>query len=350
VKDNQPLVLILCGGQSLRLWPLSEYKSKNFLDIFGFSPLEFTVKRFLKITSAENIFLITSCKEKNTISKLKLVRKENIFCEPQSKNTAAAILLSIFYLKDKFAQDKVLVISPVDHLIKEEGQFYAALKNAIKVSENGWICTLGIKPAQPTPNFGYIQVEKEISRGVFSIKGFVEKPTRLQAQELIQRGDSFYNSGMFISPLSLLDREYKKYYPYYIDFVKVLKRVSCVTEKNLSFLYRKLEDVPFDKAIMEKTLRVRLIKGDFFWRDFGSWYAIYEALAKDSRANVKKGNVFMHNSENNLVYVDDRKKKVLVAGLKNIFFIDTGNFVLLTHRHYLDNFKLALKDFKTKTK
>ena len=46
---NKPLVLIMCGGQSLRLWPLSQYKSKNFIDIFGFSPLELTIKRYLKI-------------------------------------------------------------------------------------------------------------------------------------------------------------------------------------------------------------------------------------------------------------------------------------------------------------
>jgi len=58
MPDNKPLVLILCGGRSLRLWPLSEKVSKNFLDIFGFSPLELTIKRFLKITTLDNIFLV----------------------------------------------------------------------------------------------------------------------------------------------------------------------------------------------------------------------------------------------------------------------------------------------------
>jgi mannose-1-phosphate guanylyltransferase len=350
VKNNEPLVLILCGGQSLRLWPLSEYKSKNFLDIFGFSPLEFTIKRFLKIAPPENIFLVTNCREKGLISKLNLVKKENIFCEPQSKNTAAAILLSLFYLKEKFAQDKVLIISPVDHLIKQEKQFYSAVNNAVKVSEGGWICTLGLKPIQPTPSFGYIQIEKEIAKGVFSIKRFVEKPTRLQAQEFIRQGDSFYNSGMFISPLSLLDREYKKYYPHYVDFVNIFRKTSCPAEKNINFIYKKIENIPFDRAIMEKTVRMRLIKGEFFWRDFGNWHAIYEVLNKDNSGNVRKGNVFIYNAENNLAYLDDKKKKVLIMGLKDIFFVDTGKFVLLTHRHYLDNLKSALKEFKAKAK
>jgi mannose-1-phosphate guanylyltransferase len=349
-SDSKPLVLILCGGRSLRLWPLSEYKSKNFLDIFGFSPLEFTIKRFLKVTTAENIFLIANEKEKNALAKLKLVRKENIFFEPQSRNTAAAILLSLFYLKNRIAHDKVLIISPVDHLIKKEKAFYDTLRTAIKVARGGWISTLGIKPQQPTPNFGYIQIDKKIDNNVFSIKKFVEKPTRLEAGELIRKGDSFYNSGIFIASLLTLDKEYKKYSNDYEKFSDIFKRVSCPPQTIIKTIYQKIEDMPFDKAIMEKTKKARLIKGDFFWRDFGSWHAIYEALDKDKNANVKKGNIFAYNSSNNLVYLDDFKKKALVMGLRDVFFVDMGKFVLLAHRHYLDNLKPALKEFKTKVK
>ena len=71
MKKNKPVVLILCGGQSLRLWPLSKYKSKNFLDVFGFSPLELTIRRFLKITSPENVFLVANQKEKKRINEIK---------------------------------------------------------------------------------------------------------------------------------------------------------------------------------------------------------------------------------------------------------------------------------------
>ncbi|MDP2922314.1 MAG: sugar phosphate nucleotidyltransferase [Candidatus Omnitrophota bacterium] len=350
MKNNEPLVLILCGGRSLRLWPLSEYKSKNFLDIFGFSPLELTIRRFSKITSSNNIFLITNCKEKNALIKLKLIKKENIFCEPESKNTAAAILLALFYLRKKFSQDKPLIISPVDHLIKNEEYFYSAVKKSLAVSKNGWICTLGIKPTQATPNFGYIQVDKEVEKDVFSIKRFVEKPTRPQAQELIRKGDSFYNSGMFISSIHILDKEYKKHYSYYNIFFDAFRRIKHPCDKNVSYIYKKLEDIPFDKAIMEKTAKIRLIRANFFWRDFGSWHSIYEVLPKDASGNVKRGKAFIYNGENNFIYLDDLKKKVLLLGLKDIFFIDTDDYTLLAHRHYLDNLKLALKEFKKKVK
>lgn len=346
--QENPVILILCGGQSLRLWPLCECKSKNFLDIFGFSPLELTIKRFLKITPASNIFLVANEKEKNALSKVKLIKKENIFFEPESRNTAAAIMLSLANFKQKFPSDKVLVISPVDHLIKQEKAFYDAIKKAVSEAKDGWISTLGIEPDLPTPNLGYIQIESQIKKDVFSIKKFVEKPTRLEAEELIRRGNSFYNSGMFIAAISTLDKEYKKYYSSYNDFLGIYVKGSY--KKNLRNLYKKIQELPFDKEIMEKTKNIRLVKARFSWKDFGTWHAIYESLPKDSSGNVKKGKVFIHNGANNLVYLNNPNKKVLVVGLEDIFFIDTDKFTLLANRRNLDNLKSALKEFKGKRK
>ncbi|MFA6280922.1 MAG: sugar phosphate nucleotidyltransferase [Candidatus Omnitrophota bacterium] len=343
--QNKPIVLIMCGGRSLRLWPLSEYKSKNFIDIFGFSPLEFTVKRFLKITPQENIFLVANTSEKSALTKLKLVKKENIFFEPDSKNTSAAILFSLFSLKKRFPQDKVLIISPVDHLIKEENNFYNAINTAVNVAKDGWIATLGIEPTHPTPNFGYIQAGEKVGENIFSIKKFVEKPTLLEAGELIRKDNAFYNSGMFIVSFSTLDQEYKKYSRSYDIFANVFKRGGNF--KDIRAAYKKIEDIPFDKAIMEHTKKARLVKAKFFWKDFGSWHAIYEVLPKDKNGNVKKGNIFTHNANKNLIYLNDPKKKVLVMGLEDVFFIDTGKFTLLAHRNCLDNLKAALKEFKT---
>jgi mannose-1-phosphate guanylyltransferase len=346
MKNDKPVVLIMCGGRSLRLWPLSEYKSKNFLDIFGFSPLELTIKRFLKITPIENIFLVANYKEKNDLARLKGIKKNNIFLEPESKNTAAAVLLFLFGLKRQEIGDGALIISPVDHLIKEEKHFYAALNTSLAVARDGWICTLGIKPTQPTPNYGYIQAGEALNNGIFSIKRFIEKPTRMMAAELIRKGDSFYNSGMFIASTATLDKEYKKYYPYYQEFAHTFEKSSNFLDKNIKTLYRKIEDIPFDKVIMERTKKGRLIKGTFYWKDFGSWHAIYDVLPKDKNGNVKRGNAFVYNGENNLAYLDNTKKKILIMGLEGIVFVDTEKYTLLTHRNQLDDLKSALKEMK----
>ncbi|MBU2266225.1 MAG: hypothetical protein KJ977_04215, partial [Candidatus Omnitrophica bacterium] len=267
MNSKKPLVLILCGGRSLRLWPLSQYKSKNFLDVFGFSPLELTIKRFLKITSRENIFLVANQNEKKELLRLKSVKKTNIIFEPASRNTAAAILLSLLKL-EKYSSGNI-IISPVDHLISKENEFYKALNQALLAADRGFVCTLGVKPKQPTPNFGYIQV-KPAKHGIYPIKRFIEKPNLKRAKRLIAAGNCFYNSGIFIASLNTLIGEYKKYYSGYNFFLNSFKK------NKISALYKKIDNIPFDRAIMEKTKKGALARANFSWKDFGSWDTVYQ--------------------------------------------------------------------------
>ncbi|MBU1122583.1 MAG: hypothetical protein KKF54_07845 [Candidatus Omnitrophica bacterium] len=345
MKSNEPIVLILCGGQSLRLWPLSEYRSKNFLDVFGFSPLELTIKRFLKVTSRENIFLAANKGEAFALYKLGQIKKENIIFEPESKNTAPAVLLSLFYLKKRFPLESKVVISPVDHLIDEETHFYSVLKKALALACRGGICTLGIVPTQPTSNFGYIQAGKEISKDVFSVKKFLEKPSLSCAKNLIKKGSVYYNSGIFISTLEVLDNEFRKYYGFYDAFSKVLDK-AIPSGRKLDQLYKRIDKIPFDKAIMEKTKRARVVKGSFKWKDFGNWNAVYEVLSKRKNNNVKKGKVFVKEGKNNLIYVNGAGKEVLVMGINDVVFIDTPKYALLADRQSLEHLKSALKELK----
>jgi len=340
MAKDKPLVLIMCGGQSLRLWPLSEYKSKNFLDIFGFSPLEFTIKRFLKVTSKDNIYLVANSSEKKDLEKLRLIKKGNIFYEPKSKNTAAAILLSLFYLKKKLKQDRTIIISPIDHFIQNRNRFYAALNTALGVAKKGSICTLGIQPAKPTPHFGYIVAGKKVGKDAFSVKRFVEKPTSSVARKLISTKKASYNSGMFISTLATLDAEFKKHYPFYNNFNSLFKKQS------LRSLYDRIKDIPFDKAIMEKTKKATVVRGSFLWCDFGNWNAIYEILKKDKNGNVVEGKVSVYKGKNNFIHIRDPKKKVLVLGVDNAILVDTSEYALLANRAFLDELKPVLKEFK----
>ena len=338
MKENEPIVLILCGGRSLRLWPLSEYKSKNFIDIFGFSPLEVTFKRFLKITSRKNIYLVASHSEKKYLSKLQFLDKENIIYEPSSKNTAAAILLSLCSIKRP--AESVLIVSPVDHYIKQESKFFLALKKTIAAASAGYICTLGVKPLEPSPHFGYIQVGSKKDKAIYSVVRFIEKPSVNQAKKLISKGSVFYNSGMFISTIDTLKEEFKRYYPFYEGFLKAVSKLK------VKALYSKLKDIPFDKAIMEKSRKICLVKADFFWKDFGSWHTVYELLSKDKAGNATKGQVAALKSGNNCFYLDNPNKKMLAIGLEDVFFVDTESYCLLINRENIDGLKSFLKEFK----
>ena len=89
-----------------------------------------------------------------------------------------------------------------------------------------------------------------------------------------------------------------------------------------------------------------MVKGNFSWKDFGSWSAIYEVLAKDKKGNATKGKSFISDGKNNLIYLDSLKKKALILGLEDVFLVDTKDFTLLTTRTHLDKLKPALKKIR----
>lgn len=340
MKDK-PIVLIMCGGRSKRLWPVSQYRSKNFFDIFGFSPLRQTVKRFRKVTSLDKIFCVTGLRDKPDVEQIKELKKSNIIVEPESKNTAPAILLALLKIKKIIGnQDSGLIISPVDHLIKKEKSFYKALNTAIAETKKEGICTLGIKPSSFNPDFGYIQAGRK-QGSAYAIKKFIEKPGIKKAKRLLRQGNCFYNSGIFISSIGFLLNEYKTYYSFYKDF-----KLSLSSKKRLGELYKKIEGVPFDKVIMEETTKAKLVKADFYWQDFGSWQTIYDLFRKDRNKNAKQGEVLIDACKGNFFFLSESGKKVLAVGLKDVFFIDTPKYSLLVDRNSTKKIKPVLEKFR----
>lgn len=341
--NKQPIVLIMCGGKSLRLWPLSEYTSKNFIDVFGFSPLELAIKRFSKITDKKNIFLVANISEKRSILKIKGLKKDNIFFEPASRNTAAAITFALFNLLAKFSKDRTLIISPVDNLISNNKEFKLTLKRCVEFSRTGKIGLIGIKADKPTSQLGFIRAGKTLNAKVFKAVGFVEKPSLSKAKKLVKSGKYYYNAGMFIATLASFESECRKYYRHFSGFTKAYKSKQP-SSKKLNQLYTKLTNIPFDKAVMEKTKLAFLVKSTFEWRDFGSWNTIHDILARNKDNNVLCGKAALVQCKNSLVYAKEGRRKILALGLKNIIFVVTPEHVLIADKSSLGNLKTALED------
>ena len=344
-KDNTTAIIIICGGQSKRLWPLSKYQSKNFLNLWGKPPLEETLLRFLDIVPRENIFFVGAKKEKNSfysLAKKYKLKRNNFILEPQAKNTAAAVLLGLLAVESKLG-DKKVVIAPIDHLIKPQKKFLADLKCALSAAQEGKIVTFAIMPRFPSVNFGYIELDKKkkLAGCAYKVKRFIEKPSLKKAKILLKKGNYFFNSGIFVSTLNVLLSQYRSYYKEFSLFSKYY------SHKSLDKIYSQLEDIPFDKAIMEKTKDAASVIANFSWYDFGTWNAVYELLPKDSSKNAVAKKVFVSGGKENLVYKDKAslgKKKILVLGLDRIRVVDTPEFLLISSEEGLDLLKSSLKE------
>jgi len=231
--------VILAGGLGKRLAPLStKSKPKQFHDLTGcgMSMLQQTVMRAEEFSAVKNIHIIGNAAHEHHFAYQ--VPECNLILEPSAKNTAASVFIAAQKLPNS-----ILVIMPADHYII--GDFAVDVKRAVSIAKTGRIVTFGITPNAPNENYGYIVTHL-----------FTEKPQRERAEKLIAQ-KAKWNSGIFVARSDVLLHEFKKHQP---DFFKMP--------------FAALPELPFDKAIMEKTARHVCLSANFGWDDLGSWESV----------------------------------------------------------------------------
>ncbi len=150
--------LIMAGGKGTRFWPKSTEKMpKQFLKLIDDKTMiQLTYERLLKIIPEERIFVVTANSYKELIKEnLKTLPERNIIVEPEGRNTAPCILLSVLYIKQIY-NDAELAVLPSDHAIKDTDGFCDVLRLAHSYVENEnkeAIVTIGITPNRPETGY-----------------------------------------------------------------------------------------------------------------------------------------------------------------------------------------------------
>ena len=335
--------LILAGGSGTRLWPISrDYYPKQFLKLTGDETLiQQTFLRLKSLIPPEKIYLTTNrIFVDEIINQLKKYgfHKNNVIIQPADKNTGPAIAQATakIHEKDKSA---IIVNCPSDHIIKPKDKFFSSLKIGYKLSQKGYLVTLGIKPTTANTEYGYIFPNKsvvEIIKGQKTYKAgkFIEKPKSNKARSLIKNG-SLWNSGIFIWQAKTILDEYKK--------IKKIVYNSIDSNKK----YFSLKPSAIDTDILEISDKVWVVPSNFTWSDIGSWKALYELLDKDSEGNILNKRVVSLNSKGSLIYgTEDRT--IAAINLKDLIIIDTKDSILIANRENVHEIKAALQIAKTK--
>jgi mannose-1-phosphate guanylyltransferase / mannose-6-phosphate isomerase len=282
-------VVILAGGRGSRLWPISQRElPKQFVSLDGGkSLLEQTCARFT------DPWVITEPKYASLAS-------GKVIVEPSPRNTGPAVLYAVSEIAE--SNDDIFCFCPADHYFGDEEALHAALKEAKSAAEEGHIAILGTKPTHPETKYGYILPSGK----------FVEKPKN--PQPLIDKG-ALWNIGIFVFSVKTLQEEVEKHVPL-------------------------IEPLSFDKLVLEKTDRIKVIPFDSEWRDVGSWDAIYDMLDKDENANAIRGSVETHNSRGNLLI--GGKKPIYVIGLNDCVVVNGPEGILVADKKNADLIKAML--------
>lgn len=302
--------IILSGGVGSRLWPLSRKNNpKQYLKIFGGKSLfNLAIERNIALSSS---FLVVGNKDNFLLSERELetfdIQYQKVV-EAVPRNTAAAIAFSAFACD---AEDVLLVV-PSDHIIEDVEVYQASVKRAVELASEGYIVTFGLKPTKPEPGYGYIESDGEV------VLSFREKPNRNTAADFLKAGNFYWNSGMFCFKASVLLEELKKFEPkIYQEAYNTWKNAQDGVLNKEDMM--KIPSKSIDYAVMERSDKIRVVKGDFGWSDLGSFESLYEYFSRNGNEPDANGNMYIGTG-----------KYTAFLGLRNTILVETedANLVL----------------------
>jgi len=339
--------VILSGGSGSRLWPLSRKQfPKQFLALTGEQSLfQQTVER-LAFEGMQQPVLVCN-KEHRFIVKEQLQNRklsvQSLMLEPFGRNTAPAIAISAMKLIEQ-GRDELLLVLPADHVIEDQKAFQRSLALATNAAERGKLVLFGIPATRPETGFGYIKCDLSerdgLPNGVNRVMQFVEKPDEARAQQFVESGDYFWNSGMFLFRASVFLDELKQHDPDIYDTCwAALERSLHNGEEVLidPATFACCPDNSIDYAVMEKTQLACVVPMSAGWSDVGSWSSIWDVHAKDENGNVIKGDVVAMDTHNSLIHSNG--KLVTVLGMDDVVVVETKDALMVAHKDKVQDVK-----------
>ncbi len=368
-------VLILAGGSGTRLWPASNSAHpKQFIPVQGGkSLLQLTIERAGALEISGEIIMITLEDQLGPILKecekiggenAALAEKLKIIPEPAARNTAPAIAVAAEYLKHRGMEEETVLVLPADHLISPVEAFRDDVKKADELARQGYLVTFGIRPAYPATGYGYIEAGEKIDPGR-RVASFREKPDEQTARSFVEKGNYFWNSGMFAFKTAAYLQELMKHSP---EIGRTFDGIGAVGESRrekgvpLEMVGKKVQEIyasspkdSIDYAVMEKSDGSATVEGSFQWNDIGSWDEMAKLLGEDSAEGAAAGSaapagagsnteaVYSVDSKNNFVLSD---LPVALCGVEDLMVVVKNGALLIAKKGSGQLVKKAVEEIK----
>jgi mannose-1-phosphate guanylyltransferase/mannose-6-phosphate isomerase len=352
--------VILSGGSGTRLWPMSrQLYPKQLLPLVGeHTLLQDTVSRVKSIPQISDSVLVVCNEEHRFLIAEQLraldAKADALILEPEGRNTAPALTLAALALAANNPQ-QIMLVMPADHVIQNQAAFTAAVQQASALAAEGYVVTFGIVPDCPETGYGYIEQGAVILNHPTArvLQRFVEKPDRATAQQYLDSGNYFWNSGMFMLQAGRWLQHMETLQP---DMLACCRRAYAAGKPDQDFYrvdkthFKLCPADSIDYAIMEKLTgqqqsnKTALIPLAAGWSDIGAWAALWEISVKDATGNVVKGDVISVNSNNSLLLSHHRL--VASVGISDLVVIETADAVLVAHRDHVQDVKAIVAQLK----
>ncbi len=315
--SEEPVAVILAGGQGSRLWPISRDRApKQFQPVVRDRPLlTGTIERLSELVDPSRIHVSTRARFADAArANLGPVPAENLILEEDPAGPATAFGLSIATLAHRYG-DVPALIAPSDHLINEEEAFNAASRDMLAQLERtpGSMVVLGAEPTRYDPSLGYIHT-KGGDDAVQVIESFHEKPGLDLVEELGETGSLYWNTACYGVRVGHACDAYRSALPLIFDAIERFAKTAEPGQGYRGAAIGGHEIYPLMWAGMECLVVPRQLG----WTDVGTWTRL-ERVLHDQRV-TSIGPALQLDAEDTLVASMDGRP-VVTLGARGLIVV-----------------------------
>jgi mannose-1-phosphate guanylyltransferase len=334
--------VIMAGGTGTRFWPESRAKRpKQLLSMVDQrTMIRSTVDRLGGLVPPERVLVATTAELAGQIAdELSELPRQAILAEPCKRNTAPCIGLAALRVS-RDDPEAIMAVMPADHVIRAEDKFrHAVLQAELLVREQpGRIITFGIRPTYPAESFGYIErgeqvTSKDLGAPVYQVEQFREKPNAQLAQQYVDSGRFYWNSGIFVWRAQTILDALSRFQP---EMYEHLQRIVDAVDTPhfgdvLQCEFSAIKGVSIDYAVMEHAKDVVVVEAPFDWDDLGSWQSLARLRGTDQLGNTIIGKHLGIDTTGTIVRCSD-DHLVATVGMKDCIIVHTPDATLVANK------------------
>lgn len=353
-------IVIPAGGFGTRLWPKSKKSfPKQFISLYnGKSVIQTAVSRLEGFIPYERIFIVAhDIYRQHVFSQLPKFIPENFISEPEIRGTSAAVGLGALFVRKRNPQ-AVIHFLVCDDYIEDLPRFRRMISAAADWAQRKKVLVVyGVKPAHPAIRYGYIKAAAYLGSRLgipfYEVRAFFEKPELKTAEKYLKEGGYFWHGSGFTFQAELLLEEMRKKWSAGYRCLKMIDRAfslpADLEKKRIAGIYRKIEEIPIEKSILEKAEKIVMAELESTWRDIGNWSVLYEISRKDQDGNVvvkegNRGSFIGLDTKNNFIQLDG--KQIAAIGIENMIIVQAGEIIMICPRERAEDVKKIVESLK----
>lgn len=352
--------VIMAGGSGTRFWPASrQIRPKQLLPLASGTPMiAAAIERLNGICAPENIWIVTNETQKKAVGKLLLdFPIDQVLIEPEARDTAPCIAFAMATIAAR-DPDATLVVLPADQVIDPIPEFERMVTRARAIAaDKKTLVTFGIPPTFAATGYGYVELGEALSAGAadgapraFVTQSFREKPDEATAQQFVDSGKFWWNSGIFVFELAAMHSAFAAHEPALATATdQMTDAIKNDDRAAVSKAFGEAPKTSIDFAIMEKAEHIAVVECTANWDDIGSFPALARIEPADEAGNHNSlhdgGSATALESKGNIVYAEGQRT-VALFGVEDLVVVAVDDAVLVCPKDRASELKSMVEHIK----